>query len=84
MKEIQVSDSKTGCDVLKDDHSLTQVEETSEAGIPFWKKKIKGNSAGNEVPTLRPIISSSGAWLPLRWILGAASICKEEAVLSWI
>lgn len=84
MKEIQVLDSKIGCGILKDDRSLTQVEKTSEAGIPVWKKKIEGSSADNEVATLRPITSPFGAWLPLRWILGAASICKEEAVLSWI
>lgn len=69
---------------MKEDRSLTQAEKTSEEGIPFWREKIEGNSAGNEVATLRPISSSSGVWLPLGWILGAASICKEEATLSWI
>lgn len=84
VEEIRVLDSKTGCGMMKEDRSLTQAEKTSEAGIPFWKKKIEGNSAGKEAPTLRPISSSSGVWLPLGWILGAASICKEEAALSWI
>lgn len=82
VKEMRKLDSKTGCGMIKEDRSLTQAEKTSEEGIPFWRKKIEGNSAGNEVATLRPISSSSGVWLPLGWILGTASICKEEATLS--